>query len=729
MVERGGRQVAIPGFRDFVEIGRGGFAVVYRAQQEVFQRDVAVKVITVLDVSDDARRRFRRECTAIGRLEWHPHIVTVFDAGDTPEGWPYIVMEYLPEGSLGDRIARRGAVPWPEVVGIGIKIAGALQAAHDEGSLHRDVKPDNVLMSRLGEPKLGDFGIATLQDGTRSRSGVLTATFAYAAPEVLIGQRATSTSDVYSLAATLHALCTGRAPFVHDSDEHMFAVLRRIDAEPPADLRPLGVPDAVAAVIEAGMAKSSGDRPQTAAEFAHLLQPAASRPATVAPLPVDPATPLASSLAPPPPAGPPPAGPPQAAGPDPAAASALPPHDDGATVITTLPVAASTSRPRRRVLVAAVVAVLVLAVAGLGVVLTSGGDGDQVADDDAGDGGSGDGSDDPGDGEAAPLPDPAPGQIVTVVGTGVSGDSGDGPAASTTLDNPVAIAVGGDGNLNIADTGRNRIRIVSGGLVTTVAGPPADDLAAPAGIAVLDGVLFADTEHNQIGRVAPNGTVSVIAGTGEAGYFGDDGPATEAQLNRPNGLAVGPDGSIYVADSFNDVVRRIDPDGIITTVAGTGEPGYSGDNGPATEAQLHFPLGVAVADDGTVFVADTDNHRIRRVSGGIITTIAGTATDGTGGFSGDGGPAVEAELDGPGSVAVGPDGTVYFADTFNNVVRVVRTDGSMKTFAGTGEQGADGDGGLANEAQLDNPRGVAIGPDGDLYIVDSNNHRICRVGS
>ncbi len=750
MAEPAGRHIQIPGFRDFVEIGRGGFAVVYKAQQDVFARDVAVKVITVLDVSDEARRRFQRECTAIGRLAWHPHIVTVFDAGDTPEGWPYLVMEYLPAGSLGDRISSSGALAWSDVVAIGVKIAGALQAAHDEGSLHRDVKPDNVLVNRLGEPMLADFGIATLQDGTRSRSGMVTATLVYAAPEVLAGQRATVASDVYALGATMHALITGKPPFTRDTDENVFAIMRRIDAEPAGDLRPLGVPGPVAAAIEQAMAKAPVDRPPTAAAFATLLTEAAlgaghsahRAPPAPAPAPVPAPTPTAALI--PVPAAFPPPPPPQFVAvpaatviPPGAAAPWSPPPVPAAPV----PPAAHPSGPsrgtRRLALIAGATAVVIAAVA---IALSIGGGSDGGSDDGGGSNGGSDPTseaaqsrDGPDGAEATTIPDPEPGQIITVVGTGTSGDSGPGLAPVTLLDNPWAIAIGSDGNINIANTGRNVIRIVDkGAFVGDLAPASGQTLDAPRGITVGPGgsVLYADTNHHQIGRIGADSSITTIAGTGDADYGGDGGPATEGQLNAPHGLAVGSDGATYIADTFNDAIRRIDPDtGSITTIAGTGDAGLSGDGGPATAAQLNAPLGVAVDPrDGAIYVADTDNHRIRRISvDGIITTIAGTGSEG--GYTGDGGPAVDAQLDGPSSVAVGLDGAIYVADTFNDVIRRISVDGIITTIAGTGEPGDSGDGGHAGDAQLDGPRGVAVGPDGDVYIADTSNHKIRRIGA
>ena len=183
---------------------------------------------------------------------------------------------------------------------------------------------------------------------------------------------------------------------------------------------------------------------------------------------------------------------------------------------------------------------------------------------------------------------------------------------------------------------------------------------------------------------------------------GDGGPATQATTHRPQGIAVGPDGSLYIADSYNHRIRRVGPDGIITTVAGTDVPGFGGDGGPATQATLDYPQGIAVGPDGSLYIADSGNNRIRRVGpDGIITTVAGT--DGSQGFGGDGGPATQARLAGPWGIAFGPDGSLYIADSGNQRIRRVGPDGIITTVAGTGQSGFSGDGGPATQARLIGP--------------------------
>jgi len=259
-------------------------------------------------------------------------------------------------------------------------------------------------------------------------------------------------------------------------------------------------------------------------------------------------------------------------------------------------------------------------------------------------------------------------------------------------------------------------------------------LVAPAGVAVAsDGsVYIADTGNGRIRRVGPDGIITTVAGTEDCwgGFSGDGGLATQATLCEPSGVAVAPDGSLYIADTNHARIRRVGPDGIITTVAGNGLEGFSGDGGPATQATLGYASGVAVGLDGSLYIAIGDiwwNSRIRRVGpDGIITTVAGTrwAWD----YTGDGGPATQASLTETEGVAVASDGSVYIADTGNGRIRRVGPDGIVTTVAGAGVYDFSGDGGPATQATLDLPAGVAVASDGSVYIADTYNYRIRRVG-
>ncbi|MBL0124793.1 MAG: hypothetical protein IPP88_19445 [Betaproteobacteria bacterium] len=228
--------------------------------------------------------------------------------------------------------------------------------------------------------------------------------------------------------------------------------------------------------------------------------------------------------------------------------------------------------------------------------------------------------------------------------------------------------------------------------------------------------------------LALGATMATVAGTGNLGSAGDGGPALLAQMTEPRGLAVGPDGSLYIADSGNHRVRRIGPDGVITTVAGMGIAGPVGDGGPATQTRLNAPYGLGIGPDGSLYIAEKNTHRIRRVGpDGIITTVVGT---GVAGFAGDGGPATLAQINEPrGRIGVGPDGSLYVADFGNNRVRRVAPDGIITTVAGKGTTGFAGDGGLASQAELNGPYAVAVGADGALYIAETLNLRVRRVGA
>jgi len=255
-------------------------------------------------------------------------------------------------------------------------------------------------------------------------------------------------------------------------------------------------------------------------------------------------------------------------------------------------------------------------------------------------------------------------------------------------------------------------------------------LSQPSAVAVdrKGNVYIADTRNNRVRKVTPGGTITTLAGMSyNDGFSGDGGPATSAMLSHPIGVAVDVQGNVYIADSSNHRVRKVSPAGTITTLAGsgTGAPGFSGDGGPATSAMLYQPAGVAVDGKGNVYIADTNNNRVRKVSAdGTITTIAGT---GKAGFSGDGGPATSAMLKVPHSAAVDRYGNVYIADYGNLRVRKVSPGGKITTIAGTGVNGFSGEGGRATSAQTTGPFGVAVDAQGNVYIAEPAVGRVLKV--
>ncbi|MEK7765136.1 MAG: NHL repeat-containing protein, partial [bacterium] len=334
------------------------------------------------------------------------------------------------------------------------------------------------------------------------------------------------------------------------------------------------------------------------------------------------------------------------------------------------------------------------------------------------------------------------GIIGTVAGDGTAGSSGDSGAASAArVSGPDGVAVDASGNVFIADTGNHKIRRVDGttGIITTVAGPGAGGstgegpatafrLNAPARVAVdASGNLYiADTGNMRIRKVtASTGAISTLAGTGAAGYNADGIAAATALLNAPGGVAVDASGNVFIADTGNHRIRRVDAvTGNISTAAGTGVPGFGGDGFAAVLAQLDSPAAVAVDETGRLVIADTGNHRVRAVdpASGNISTLAGT---GAAGFNGDLQPAGAAELNGPESVQVDRSGNVYIADTANHRIRKVDAlTGEIASVAGTGSPGFNGDGLGAGLSELDSPYDVAVDSSCRLLIADRLNERI-----
>jgi sugar lactone lactonase YvrE len=321
-------------------------------------------------------------------------------------------------------------------------------------------------------------------------------------------------------------------------------------------------------------------------------------------------------------------------------------------------------------------------------------------------------------------------RTVVVAGTGERAFSGDGRQASASpLVRPLALAIGPAGEIYIAEG--NRIREVKkDGRITTFAGtgaagnggdggPAAQaQLNVPQGLAVDSegNVFIADTLNNRVRRVNPDGTIATVAGAGDAGYAGDGKPGREAKLNLPTGLAIGLSDTLFIADTGNNVVRQLGQDGAIRTVAGTGEAGYRGDAGRALDAVLNAPGGLAFDDEGNLYIADTLNQRVRRIDvNGQIATVAGT---GVPGYLGDGRSAIYAELnlasnplEGIGQgLAVDSRGDVFIADALNRRVRRLDLNGMISTIA-----------------QMRTPLGLAVDAQGVVYVADASDNRVSRI--
>ncbi len=337
--------------------------------------------------------------------------------------------------------------------------------------------------------------------------------------------------------------------------------------------------------------------------------------------------------------------------------------------------------------------------------------------------------------------------ITTVAGNGIAGYGGDGGAASVAmLNQPYGLTIDGSGDLYIADTLNCRIRRVHSGIITTFAGngsctyggdngPAVDAGMIPSGLAMdgLGNLYLADHFNCRVRKIDTSGIITTVAGNGACAYNGDGSPATSISLNLvdPTGIAVDTAGNLYIGDRNNCRVRKVDPVGAVTTVAGNGVCGYAGDGGPATGASLLHPVAVAVDSVGDLYIGDRYNCRIREVDlAGTIATIAG---NGLCGSTGDGGPAASASIEEPEPAGLALDiaRNLYVSGSDSDYivechVREV-TVGLIGTLAGNTPCGFSGDGGLAASANLRAPTGVAVDPAGNVYISDSFNNRVRMV--
>jgi serine/threonine protein kinase len=258
---------AFPGFTDISEIGTGSLATVYRAREISTNRQVALKLLNVRDASPRALESFQRESMALGALSAHPNIVTLFRTFPVPDGRPVLVLE-LCNGAVSDRLRAGAQLPVQEAVSIAVKVAGALETAHRAAILHRDVKPQNILVTEFGEPALADFGVAMLQSSTQTTAGLFDFTTLHAAPELLEGGETSAATDVYELASTLYQLIVGQSAFRSYDGESPASVILRILRDPVQPVLQAGVPVALSDLLVWAMSKDKDHRPPTAAEFA-----------------------------------------------------------------------------------------------------------------------------------------------------------------------------------------------------------------------------------------------------------------------------------------------------------------------------------------------------------------------------------------------------------------------------------------------------------------------------
>jgi serine/threonine protein kinase len=664
VIDRALVAAALPRYTLGDQIGSGAFALVLAAHDTESDRPVAVKVLPAGPTGD----RFQTEARILSRLD-HPHIARAYDY-IRADDCSFLVMELLGGGTLARRQLTAVAA-----CAVGIAMADALTHLQAHGVLHRDIKPDNILFTTAGQPKLTDFGLGQIAAEPAGTAGPLVGTPRYLAPEIISGEPASPRADLYALGVVLHELLTGH-PMFGPGLSHPEVLRHQLQVTPPI---PDGIPAPVTAVLMATLAKDPALRPASARAFLHALTDAtataygddwATRSGLVLRLRDGPGD--EGTVAPPP-------VPPSNASPAPPGIPHQPRHSDQsgpATVDTTpdglvLPTerlarpepsgpppgpAARRPPPRRRrrlLIVAAGVAVAVLTTTGL------------------------------------------------VVGLG--GRSGGPASVSSSRSAPVAA------------------RTVSLNLLLIGALAP-----GPNG-----SVYLAGTYDEMVALLAPNGQETVFAGTGTLGAAGESGPATDAAFDRPSNVGVDGQGNLYILDAGNHQVRRVDRNGRITTFAGGGtiqESSLAGQAAPATSVQF--------SDLGDQLAVDTTNGDVYVASGSRVYKVDSAGTLRAVAVIGATSPTLPELTTGSlGALAV-HNGQLYGADLDRNEIRML-ADGHVSTVAGTGTRDDQGDGGPAVDATLDlsiardsvgaYQAGLAVDAAGDLLIAEPTRNRIRRV--
>jgi sugar lactone lactonase YvrE len=667
-------------------LGTGGMGLVFLARPAGTNREVAIKMVRSEFVTNqEVVRRFLKEAGHLRRLR-HSNIVPVESICNRPAG-PYFAMPYFDQGSLAVRIKPGVPLDYAAIMELAVQVAAGLSFAHRSGIIHRDLKPANVLLAAGGRACLADFGLArTLFNDTvvdvesRSHEG----TAPYMSPAVAAGDAEDTRCDIYSFGAVLYEMLTGYPPYQGRGTRE---ILDQIIAGPPKPVRELN-PEADAhlvAVVEGCMARELRDRYADMRDVLKDLERIQQQQA--------------------------PAGHRRFSG----RAMVNLARPSGTKVATALAVAALAALAwdfwpgRARVHPPALVV----------VPATSANPGNS----------------------APPVPAvPAPARprvlrVFTLAGAANESGYTNGSAATARFRCPNGLAVDGTGNLYVADTANQAIRkIDSGGRVSTLAGlahqhgtnDGVGEVArfwGPFGIAVdaAGNLLVADTGNNTIRKILPDGTVSTLAGG--AGQPGNsDGAWLSARFRNPWGVAVAPDGDIVVADSSNDSIRKLRPSGMVYTVAGqSGTIGYL--DGYGDNARFNNPSAVAEDGAGNLYVSDSGNDVIRKITPSrVVSTLAGSAGN-AGSADGSG---ASARFWNPQALAVDRDGNIFVADTGNNSIRKISPMGQVTTIAGlAGSAGAAN--GPGPQARFNGPAGIAVDQDGNIYVADTNNHAIRKI--
>jgi sugar lactone lactonase YvrE len=655
-------------------LGGGGMGIVLLARDSHTGRDVAIKLIkSDLVTNQNVVHRFLKEAGHLKRLR-HTNVVPVHEISDRADG-PYFVMPYFEKGSLANRIKPGHPLDTESVLDIAAQVAEALSFAHRSGITHRDLKPANILLDANGNACLADFGLARtlfndsiVDVGSRQLEG----TTPYMSPAIAAGDAEDTRCDIYSFGALLYEMLTGRPPYEGRGAKE---ILDHIIAGPPKPISSLN-PNAdrgLVAVAEGCMARELRDRYADMRDVLKDLQRIKENQQPMGPRRFE--------------------------------------GDAGDKLSQVRPVLKVLWLP---------VCMVGIAFAGWivwrersPVVIT------------------------PPPAPRAPVASQSAWSVTTLAGQVGVGGYADGAGNQAELRLPNSVAVDRAGNVYVADTGNNTIRKISpNGVVSTLAGASgshgsADGTGgearfwAPFGVAV-DGagiVYVADMANNTIRKITPKGVVSTLAGL--AGHPGSqDDIGAKARFRNPWGVAADDSGNVFVADLSNDAIRKITPAGVVTTLAG--QAGMTGSvDGAGSQARFNAPHGVATDHAGNVYVSDSANGTIRKITpGGVVSTLAGLPrysgnTDGNG---------PEARFGNPQGLAVDKQGNIYVAETGNNTVRKITPTGVVTTLTGlAGTTGSSNGNAIGKDARFNSPGGVAVDSAGNVYVADTNNHTVRKI--